>query len=107
MNTDLEAFSFGLPVVTLPTNLQRGRHTLGMYRKMGFTSCVANDPGDYVDIAVRIATDSVARDEAREQILRRSRQLFEDPVVVRGFEQFFETAVERIRSAQSAHQHSL
>jgi len=32
MNTSLESFAVGTPVVTLPGQFQRGRHTYGMYR---------------------------------------------------------------------------
>lgn len=34
-NTSLEAIAMGVPIVTLPGDLQRSRHTLGMYRAMG------------------------------------------------------------------------
>jgi hypothetical protein len=34
MNSSLEALAVGLPVVTLPTQLQRGRHTRAMYLKL-------------------------------------------------------------------------
>jgi predicted O-linked N-acetylglucosamine transferase (SPINDLY family) len=95
MNTNLEAFSVGLPVVTLPSSLQRGRHTQGMYRKMGWTSLVAGSPEQYVDIAVRIATDPDARAEASREILERCGVLYEDADVVRGFESFFRSALSR------------
>ncbi len=93
MNSSLEGFSVGAPIVTLPTALQRGRHTAGMYRKMGFAECVAADPDDYVRIAVRLGTQEDYRRYVRSEILRRNDVLFEDPRVVSEFERFFlETA---------------
>jgi predicted O-linked N-acetylglucosamine transferase (SPINDLY family) len=89
MNSSLESFSVGTPIVTLPTALQRGRHTAGMYRKMDFTECVAADTDDYVRIAVRLGTEEDYRRYARNEILRRNEVLFEDLRVVREFERCF------------------
>ena len=93
MNTSLEAFAVGTPVVTCPTKLQRGRHTSGMYRKMGLSECVAGDAQSYVERAVGIASDESYRSALRSRILERSAALFEDLGVVREFERFFEEAV--------------
>jgi predicted O-linked N-acetylglucosamine transferase (SPINDLY family) len=95
MNTSLEGFSVGTPIVTLPTEFQRGRHTAGMYRKMGFTECIAADSDDYVRIAVKLGTEGDYRRHARDEILRRNEVLFEDMQVVREFERcFLETSKE-------------
>src|SRR5262249_37188522 len=57
-NTSLEGLATGTPVVTLPTGLQRGRHTRAMYLKMGITDCIAASAEHYIDIAVRLGTDA-------------------------------------------------
>lgn len=98
MNTSLEAFAQGTPVITCPGMFQRGRHTAGMYRKMELDTCVARDAEDYASIAVRIATDSSLRGDVSQTILDRSDRLFEDISVVRQFEQFFIAAVDRAHS---------
>jgi protein O-GlcNAc transferase len=89
MNSSLECFSVGTPVVTLPTELQRGRHTQAMYRSMGIADCIARSPQDYVDIAVRIGTDVEFASRLRERILAHHDVLFENARVVREFERFF------------------
>lgn len=89
MNTSLEAFAVGTPVVTMPTTLQRGRHTYGMYKKMDLHECIARTPDDYVGIAVKLGTDRKYRDEVKSRILARSTILYEDPEVVSEFERFF------------------
>ena len=91
MNTSLEAFAAGVPVVTLPTGLQRGRHTAGMYRKMGFADCVAKTGDDYVRIALRLGRDAEYRRHVSGEISRRGEVLFEDRRVVQEFERFFES----------------
>jgi protein O-GlcNAc transferase len=96
MNTSLEALSVGTPVVTLPGEFQRGRHTQAMYRKMGMTGCIATDAAQYVELAVRLGTDPAHRRMVHEEILRRNGVLFENMEVVREFERFFREAVARV-----------
>jgi predicted O-linked N-acetylglucosamine transferase (SPINDLY family) len=91
MNTSLEAFALGVPVVTSPTELQRGRHTTGMYRKMGFMECVAQTGEDYVRLALRLGRDTDYRRHVRGEIRQRSEALFEDRRAVEQFERFFES----------------
>jgi protein O-GlcNAc transferase len=93
MNSSLEAFAVGLPVVTLPTLLQRGRHTRAMYLCMGITDCIAADEAAYVDLAVRLGTDPDFNASLRARILAHNHVLYENPRVVREFERFFLTAV--------------
>ena len=95
MNTSLEAFSVGTPVVTLPGEFQRGRHTQAMYRKMAITECVAVDAAHYIDIAVRLGCDHACRRAIHQKIILRNGVLFEDMDVVREFERFFREAVAR------------
>jgi protein O-GlcNAc transferase len=95
MNTSLQAFATGRPVVTLPTRLQRGRHTSGMYKCMGLDRAIADTPDHYVDMAVRLAGDEKERRSLSEMIGERAGCLFEDGRVVSGFEAFFASAVWR------------
>ena len=75
-------FAFGTPLVTLPGDYVRGRPTYGCYLKMGMLDCVARDPGDYVDLAVRIGTDRALRDTLRGKILATCGTLYADPAAV-------------------------
>jgi predicted O-linked N-acetylglucosamine transferase (SPINDLY family) len=93
MNTSLEAFARGTPVVTWPGTMQRGRHTLAMYRKMRINDAIATDADHYVDIAIKIGTDPGYAQALRQRILERNHVLFEDPRVVEEFEHFFADAV--------------
>jgi predicted O-linked N-acetylglucosamine transferase (SPINDLY family) len=90
MNTSLEAFAVGTPVVTLPSALQRGRHTQAMYRRMGLEDLIATDAAVYVEQAVRLANDAEYRRTVSARILAANAVLFEDDAVVREFQRFFE-----------------
>jgi predicted O-linked N-acetylglucosamine transferase (SPINDLY family) len=95
MNSSLQAFSVGAPVVTLPGRYQRGRHTQAMYRKMSIPECIAKDAADYIDIAVRIGTDPDHARRVRERILAAKHVLFEDARVIDEFAGFFTEAFGR------------
>jgi protein O-GlcNAc transferase len=90
MNTSLDAFAVGTPIVTWPGVLQRGRHTQAMYRKMGLTECIVDDAQAYIDQAVRLANDAGYRTSMNRKILDGNAALFQDIQVVREFERFFQ-----------------
>ena len=92
MNSSLEGFAMGTPIVTLPKAFQRGRHTQAMYRRMGYTELIAADEADYVQLVVRLATDTPFRARASQTILERCGVLFAEQAVVRGFEDVLRTA---------------
>jgi protein O-GlcNAc transferase len=93
MNTSLEAFAVGTPVVTLPGEFQRGRHTQAMYRRMGLDDAICCDAAHYVAMAVRLGTDAGSRAAMSARILAQHHVLYQDINVVREFERFFRFAV--------------
>jgi predicted O-linked N-acetylglucosamine transferase (SPINDLY family) len=88
-NTSYEAFAFGVPVVTLPSQFLRGRITLALYKMMGLDDCIARDAGDYVRIASELGCDSEKRAEMRSKILAACDVVYDNPAGVRELEQFF------------------
>lgn len=101
-NTSLEAFAVGTPVVTLPGAYMRGRHTAALYRKMGYEACIAGDPDNYVEIAIRLATDRAARQAASHAIETRRAVLWEEIEVVREFERCFLNMVATLHKGDAA-----
>ena len=87
--SSLQALAFGTPIVTLPGNYQRGRHTYAYYKQMNYMECVATDSMEYIDIALRLGTDRGLRDQAKEAILAKNSVLYENLGVVHEMEQFF------------------
>ena len=92
MNTSLEAFAVGTPVVTWPSRFQRGRHTQAMYAQMGLDDLVCHDADAYVGFALRLGCDRDFRAATSGRILERNDALYEDERVVREFERFFREA---------------
>jgi hypothetical protein len=91
-NTSLEGFSVGTPIVTLPGEFMRGRHTLSMYRATEIADCIANSLAHYVELAVKLGTDSSFRRDVGNRIEARSPILYEDERVARELERAFVTA---------------
>lgn len=95
-NSTLEALAAGLPIVTLPGEMMRARHTLGSLRRIGLTPTIAESFDDYVRIAVRLGRDRPWREEMAAQVrnaLRSTdRQLFDDATPINAFEDLVESA---------------
>lgn len=87
-NTTYEALAMGTPVVTLPTELLRGRITRALYAKAGYEELVAGSPEAYIELAVRLGTDPAFREQARSAIAESCGILFEDDAEVGDLERF-------------------
>lgn len=96
-NTSYQALGLGVPVVTLPSGLMRGRITAGCYHKMKFEKCIARSADEYVDVAVRLGTDPVFNVSVRAEIASRSAALFDDIAAVRELERFFQQVARPVR----------
>ncbi len=77
-NTCWQAIAMGTSVVTWPGRFLRGRYALALYRLMGVTDTVAESAEDYVDIAVRVATDIDFRTDLEHRIEAEAPRVFED-----------------------------
>lgn len=94
-NSSLEAFSFGVPVVTWPTALLRGRITQAFCRRLGIDECIASSLEDYVEKAVRIARQPQWRKELSDRILANQDRLFDDPWAITALADFLRSATRR------------
>lgn len=88
-STSLQGLGLGTPIVTLPGNFQRGRHTYSYYSAMGMSNCVAKNKEDYIKLAVNIGKDKDYRMALTEKIKDRSEVLFSDARVIQELENFF------------------
>jgi predicted O-linked N-acetylglucosamine transferase (SPINDLY family) len=90
--TSYEALALGVPVVTLPSELLRGRITYAIYRRMGVDACVAADRADYVRLAVRLGGDAEQRAAVSRQIRAGCGRFFGDVGAVGELEDFLQSA---------------
>lgn len=94
-NTSLDALASGLPVVTLPGELMRGRQSQAMLRVLGVPELVAGNVEEFVATAVRLGRDAAERRSLAERIAANRLELFEREEPVRALERFLETAAGR------------
>ncbi|HYC34810.1 MAG TPA: tetratricopeptide repeat protein [Usitatibacter sp.] len=91
-NTSLDALSNGLPVVTLPGALMRGRQSQAMLRILGAGELVAESTEDLVAKAVALGRDADRRHSLSETLLANRGALFERDEPITALEAFFERA---------------
>ena len=94
-NSTLEALACNLPVVTMPGELMRGRHTHAILKMMNLSETEGRDMDEYVAIAARLATEPEWRKEISEKIARNLRLAYRDMECVRGLEKFLRTVISR------------
>lgn len=88
-NTTLDALACGLPVVTLPGEFMRGRQSYGMLKCMGLDELIAKKQDDYIEIAIKIGTDSAWRQQVVQRIITGSNKIFGMETSLRQMESFY------------------
>ena len=101
-NTTYQALALGLPVVSLPSEFQRGRITQGLYRKMEMMDCVVDSVEAYVELSVELGTDQEKRAAMSRKIKANNSKLFQDHSAIVEYEQFFREAVQAAQTQGSS-----
>lgn len=83
--TAFEAFAQGLPIVSLPGDVMRARHTAAMLRVMELDELVARDTVDFVAIAARLAQDADWRGRLAARVRANSDRLFDHSMTQQAF----------------------
>jgi len=104
-NTTLDALVCGLPVVTLPSDLMRGRLSYAMLRRLDLWETIATNEANYIEIAVQLAQDESRRQSLRQAILNRCDRLFDDPTPVPALEAFYYRAIRAASDRQQVPLH--
>ena len=91
--TSLEALSVGMPIVHLPGEFMRGRHTLAFYKKINLMDCVVNNVDEYISIAYKIANDDKFNKKIKNKILKSSHKLFDDRKSIDEMSKIFEELI--------------
>ena len=92
-NTSLEAIACNLPIVTCPGEFMRGLHADSFLKMLGVTDTIAQNEVEYIEIAVKLGTDSEWRRNVAEWMSHRQDNLFDDRVCVTALEAFYQKVV--------------
>lgn len=90
-NTAYLTLSVGTPLVTYSSEFLRGRSACGLYQQMEMTDLIASSYEDYVEIAVKLATNSDYRQRIKEKILKQNHILYNNQAGVNEFYQQLKT----------------
>jgi len=89
-NTTLESLAHDLPIVTMPTEFMRGRHSAAALQMMGIDDTIADTLEGFVAIAVRLGRDPAWRDVQRRRIADNKHRCYRDRSAIGGLEEFLE-----------------
>jgi predicted O-linked N-acetylglucosamine transferase (SPINDLY family) len=93
--TTCESLWMGVPVVTLPGDTFAGRHSLSHLMNVGLPEFVASDTIEYVDLAVKWASEPAALQDLRANLRRQVLEspLCDGPRFARHFEELISNCV--------------
>lgn len=101
--SSMEALWCGTPVITLPGEMMRGRHTYAFLKRIGAQQAIASDKDDYIRIAARCATEDEFLKVLKSAVQTGRHLLYHDEDVIIALEGFLDRLV---RSASFVHQAS-
>jgi predicted O-linked N-acetylglucosamine transferase (SPINDLY family) len=78
-NTTLEALAMGVPVVTMPSALLRGRITLGICHSLKIGEFITQSPAEYVDRVLQLLDTPSLRASIQDRLAAASDRIF-DPL---------------------------
>jgi predicted O-linked N-acetylglucosamine transferase (SPINDLY family) len=103
-NTSLEALAYDTPIVTMPLDLMRTRHSSAFLEMMGVRETIADNLNEFISISARLAKDQAFRLDIKRKIRANKHKMFRDRSAVTGLEQFLEKSVRRTDHASSKSQ---
>jgi len=87
-NSTLESLPHGLPVVTTPSALMRGRHTMAILKMLDVTETIAETVEAYVAVAARLARDETWRTAIRNRMSANRHRVYRDRACISALEEF-------------------
>jgi predicted O-linked N-acetylglucosamine transferase (SPINDLY family) len=83
-----DVFSFGQPLVTMPTAINVGRVGAAFYQRLELDDFISLDAQAYVRRAVQLGIDRDFRHETGQRLAARTPELFDDQAALRQHERF-------------------
>jgi len=81
-NTMMQAVQCHLPCVTYAGRFMRGRLGSGILERMGISELIARDADEYIELALRLATDANYRESIRVAMSLAEHRLYEDTTAI-------------------------
>ncbi|MBX9695673.1 MAG: FkbM family methyltransferase, partial [Cyanobacteria bacterium] len=95
--TTMRSLALDCPVVTIPGEFMRGRHSSAMLQMIGVEELVANSLDEYIHIASKLG-NSEFRNKMIEAIKENKLKLFDDMECIHALDKFFKSEVAKVRA---------
>jgi len=89
LNTSLDAINLDKPIITLPSNFMRGRHTCGVLKILKIDELICSSKKEYIDLAVKLSTDLEFKEKIVKKININKKLLFDNYKTIEFLENFF------------------
>lgn len=96
-NTTFESLLLEKPIITWPGSFMRGRITAGLYRKIGLDSLIAQKGSEYVEKAIRIASDRSLQDNLSKHLFSSQSYIVENLEFIRIFEEYLNARLKNLK----------
>lgn len=93
-NTTMQAIERGTPVVAFEGEFMRGRFASAILRQIGLDKWVAGSTDQYIALVETLVSDAKERQQARDQIVERRQELFDDRETVVAIEKVLQALCE-------------
>jgi tetratricopeptide (TPR) repeat protein len=101
VNTTYDAIAMGKVTVTWPTRFNKGRYTSACYRAIGAAEGIVASSEEYVEQAVRLATDDDYRHALEKKVVQGRDAIFRCASAAWELEDWFVETIEQHRSKDS------
>jgi predicted O-linked N-acetylglucosamine transferase (SPINDLY family) len=98
-NTTIQTLDSNCPLVTLPTEFMRGRHSYAMLKMIGIDELIANTADEFVEMLVRLGADPVFRDLVAQKIAQSKHRLYEDRDFIAALDRFLKSKHAALRTS--------
>jgi predicted O-linked N-acetylglucosamine transferase (SPINDLY family) len=97
--TTIESIAADCPVVTLPTEYMRGRHSYAMLKVMGVDELIATSKPDFIDKLAELGAEPSRRLAVKKKIAQQKHKLYRDRAVIEAFDAFLKNEFSKISSS--------
>jgi protein O-GlcNAc transferase len=92
-NTTIQCLEADCPVITLPGEFMRGRHSTAMLKMIGLDELIAASLPDFVDKLARLGQNPVFRSTAAKRISENKHKLYRDRSFIEALDAFLKAKV--------------
>ena len=89
LNTSIDALNLNKPLITLPSQFMRGRHTYGLLKNLKLEELICSTKEEYINLAIKLSKNSNYRDSVSSKIKENKKNIFNDTSSIEFLENFF------------------